>query len=192
MQTAEQWHIITVGISLLTNFERQNNLARTVSIRKIAQLDEFLAANPRLASAEINALLGLLGSEHELGRNVGVSLVSTQTAESKVCAGALKRYLSKKGVLITELKIRGVELPATGGEDLNVRKKIAESGLREFRDKVNEHVVKLRARDPHLKIFFNATGGFKAEIAVLYGLGKTLGIPTYYLHETYKCVIDLP
>lgn len=188
----EQLHVITVGISLLTNFERARGLNRTQSLRKAADLDKFLASDPRAASAELNALIGLLGDESELGKNIGVSLVYTETRESKLCAGALKRYFTKKGVHVSELKLRGVELPAVGGDDLAERKKLAERGLEEFRDKVNDHISRLKRQKPLLKIFFNATGGYKAEIAILYALGKTLGIPVYYLHETYKCVIDLP
>jgi putative CRISPR-associated protein (TIGR02619 family) len=41
-------------------------------------------------------------------------------------------------------------------------------------------------------IQFNATGGYKAEVAVLYELGRALRIPVYYLHETYKVAITLP
>lgn len=188
----EQLHVITVGISLLTNFERAQGLDRAHSLKKASYLDKFLANNPRAASAELNALLGLLGNERELGRNIGVSLVYTETRESKLCAAVLKRYLTKQGVRVTGLKLRGIERPAVAGEDLAERRKLAERGLEEFRNKVAEHVSKLRRQNPLLKIFFNATGGFKAEVAILYALGKTLGIPVYYLHETYKCVIDLP
>lgn len=37
-----------------------------------------------------------------------------------------------------------------------------------------------------------ATGGYKAETAILYGLGCGLGIRVYYLHETYRVPIALP
>ncbi len=51
---------------------------------------------------------------------------------------------------------------------------------------------KLRQQHADLEIFFNATGGFKAETAIVYGLGLDLGIPVHYLHETYKVPIVLP
>ena len=38
----------------------------------------------------------------------------------------------------------------------------------------------------------NCTGGYKAECAVLYELGRTLRLPVYYLHETFKVAVELP
>lgn len=36
------------------------------------------------------------------------------------------------------------------------------------------------------------TGGYKAETAILSGLGCALGLRVYYLHETYCVPITLP
>jgi len=38
----------------------------------------------------------------------------------------------------------------------------------------------------------NITGGYKAECAVLYELGRTLRLPVYYLHETFQVAVALP
>ena len=70
--------------------------------------------------------------------------------------------------------------------------RLAEAGLMRLYDTLEAHVHKLRKQHPDLVISFNATGGFKAETAILYGLGCDLGIPVYYLHETYKVPIVLP
>ena len=70
--------------------------------------------------------------------------------------------------------------------------RLAEAGLMRLYDTLEAHVRKLREQHANLEIAFNATGGFKAETAILYGLGLELGIPVYYLHETYKVPIVLP
>jgi putative CRISPR-associated protein (TIGR02619 family) len=69
---------------------------------------------------------------------------------------------------------------------------LAEAGLIRLHDRLEEHVRKLCALHPDLTIEINATGGYKAETAILYGLGCELGIPVYYLHESYRVPITLP
>lgn len=94
--------------------------------------------------------------------------------------------------------MKSIRLPAA--EDINPENKQdqadaqakATAGLRQFRDKVEYHVKRWMARNPDGEVEFNATGGFKAEVAVLYELGRFLRVPVYYLHETYKTAIVLP
>ena len=50
----------------------------------------------------------------------------------------------------------------------------------------------MKQQHPDLEIALNATGGYKAETAILYRLGCELGLPVYYLHETYRVAITLP
>jgi len=185
-------HVITVGISLLTNFERAKNVERSRAIRQSKALDAFLAADPRAASAEINALIGRLGGLTKVGKGLCASLVYTQTAEGKAAVGALKRFLKKRGVAVSEIKLQSIELPAASKAEPGTVIRMAEDGLRQLREKVGIHVEKMRANDPNTKFFFNVTGGYKAEIAVLYALGRSMEIPVYYLHESYKSVIELP
>jgi len=70
--------------------------------------------------------------------------------------------------------------------------RLAEAGLIRLYDKLEAHVNKMRQLHPDLEIALNATGGYKAETAILYGLGCDLGLPVYYLHETYRVPITLP
>lgn len=187
-----QLHVMTVGISLLTNYERENKVARAEVLRRARALDPFLAADPCAASAEINALAARLGGIAAIGADVAVSLVYTQTRECMTTAGAIKRFLKSRGVLVREIKLPGVERPGESRAEIRAAVRAAENGLRLMRGKIAQHVAKMRKQKPNLQIFFNATGGFKAEVAVLYGLGRELGIPVYYLHETYRTVIELP
>lgn len=185
-------HILTVGISLLTNYERASGVPREKARRQIKALEEFLARDPCAASAEINALAARLGGLERIGPEIAVTLVYTQTEEGRATAGAIHRFLKARGVTVAEIKLPGIELPSEKKSDLAAVRRAAEEGLRLLRDKVAGHVRKMRRQSPDLAVAFNATGGFKAEVAVLYGLGRELGIPVYYLHETYRTVIELP
>ena len=61
-----------------------------------------------------------------------------------------------------------------------------------MRERVVQHVARLRRQTPALAIELNCTGGYKAEAAVLYELGRTLRLPIYYLHETFQTCVTLP
>jgi len=187
-----QLHLVTVGISLLTNFERASGLPREKALRRTRALDDFLAKDPRAASAEINALAGRLGGLDAIADGLGVSLVYTETLEGRATAGALRRFLKSRGVAVAEIKLPGIEMPAEKRADTDIAARAAVAGLQTLREKAAEHVRKMRRQQPDLPIAFNVTGGYKAEVAVLYGLGRELGIPVYYLHETYRAVLELP
>jgi len=51
-----QLHIVTVGVSLLSNLAKANNLPLENALRRHKQLAEFLKADPRAACSEINSL----------------------------------------------------------------------------------------------------------------------------------------
>lgn len=54
--TNNQHHIITVGISLLTNFEREFKTTREETLKKYEQVLNYIAEDPQRACAELNAL----------------------------------------------------------------------------------------------------------------------------------------
>ena len=190
----KQIHIMTVGISLLTNFERATGLPRKDSLKKHPQLLAFLEQAPERASAEMNAFLTRTGVLKSRTRaEYGVRLVYTNTAECKLVSGLLKKYLGKQGIQdVGLIALDALNLPASGAPDQAYAQKLAEKGLADLRQHVLEQVNKLQRQDPGLDIQFNVTGGYKAEVAVLYELGRFLRLPVYYLHETYKTCIVLP
>lgn len=187
-------HIVTVGISLLTNYAKQNNLPIESVLRRPRQVAEFLKANPRAACSEVNSLDARTGLLRKKNKGLAVSLVYSATAgqESRLVARLLGRFLKLRGVEVTEIKLGDIAVPANPAADPAEAARLAEAGLIRLYDKLEAHVRKLRERHPNLEIAFNATGGYKAEIAILYGLGCELGVPVYYLHETYRAPITLP
>ena len=189
-----QFHIVTVGISLLTNYAKASNLPLEKVLRRHKQLEEFIKADPRAACSEINSLEARTELLRKKNKGLAVTLVYSATAgqESRLAARLIGNFLKVRGVEVAEIKLKDIGVPANPQTDPAEAARLAEAGLMRLYDTLEAHVQKLRKRHPDLEIAFNATGGFKAETAILYGLGCDLGIPVYYLHETYRVPIPLP
>lgn len=188
-------HIVTVGISLLTNYERERKTLREATLSQHQQLLEFIEQNPAKASAELNSLNSRTNFlNRDLKEHFGISLVYTDTREGKFSTTMLRTFLERKGFAPLEVKLRNIALPKTPEteEEIKEAQRLANEGLQELQEKITEHVEKLKNNMPALKLYFNATGGYKAQVAILYGLGKKLNIPVYYMHEEYKVAIELP
>ncbi|MCI0535821.1 MAG: putative CRISPR-associated protein [Verrucomicrobiales bacterium] len=189
-----QLHLVTVGISLLTNYARANSLALESVLPRHKQLAEFIKADPRAACSEINSLDARTALLRKKNKGLGVTLVYSATAgqESRLAARLIGNFLKLRGVEVAEIKLTDIGVPANPQAEHAEAARLAEAGLLRLYDTLEKHVKKLKQQHPNLEIAFNATGGFKAEAAILYGLGCDLGIPVYYLHETYKVPIVLP
>jgi putative CRISPR-associated protein (TIGR02619 family) len=189
-----QLHIVTVGISLLTNFAKANNLPLEKVRRHHKQLAESLKADPRNACAEINSLDAYSGFLRKKNQGLAVSLVYSATPgkESQLTARLIGNFLKQHGIEVAEIKLKDVGVPANPQADPAEAARLAEAGLIHLYDKLEAHVRKLRRQHPSVEIALNATGGYKAEAAILYGLGCELGLRVYYLHETYRVPITLP
>ncbi len=190
-----QHHILTTGISLLTNFAAAQTprLAIEEVLRKHKEVERFFLADPKTASAEINSLHSRTGFLDRKGNlALGVTLVHTHTASGNLVTSLLERFLKRAGVRpLYKIPVKGFDKPA-GDFDPEFAQHEATAALTQMRERVVEHIAKLRRQTPDLAIELNCTGGYKAEIAVLYELGRTLRLPVYYLHETFKTCITLP
>jgi putative CRISPR-associated protein (TIGR02619 family) len=192
MKQLKELHIVTVGISLLTNFAKAKGLGMDAALKRHPQLGEFLERDPAAASAELNALHARTGILDRPRPGLGVAMVFTNTREGKVIAGLLKRFMLKRHIAVTLLELDAIHLPSTKAPDPAFVQELVTKGLTSLRQRVEEHVSRMRMQNPGLRVEFNVTGGFKAEVAVLYKLGRTLRLPVYYLHETFKTAIELP
>lgn len=117
---------------------------------------------------------------------------ATAGREGQLTARLIGNFLKQRGVEIAALKLADIALPANPQADPAEAARLAEGGLIQLFDKLQEHIEKQRKLYPDVEISLNATGGFKAEIAILYGLGCALGLRVYYLHEAYRVPITLP
>ncbi len=183
-------HIITVGISLLTNFEREYKTTRENALKQHQQVLEFIAKNPTQACAELNSL-NAKTKFLENNKPLGITLVYTDTQFGKFASSMIKTYLERKGYRPLEIKLNNLAVPKT---ELDAKKaqQLANKGLKELQTKIKKHIEKLTKKAPDIKIYINATGGYKAQVAVLYGIGTELDIPVYYMHEEYQMAIELP
>jgi putative CRISPR-associated protein (TIGR02619 family) len=187
-------HILTTGISLLQNFARAQtppvNLDAAVKLHQ--QVYEFMLADPLNASAELNSLNARTGFANQQGASsFAVTLIHTETAAGKCVCSLLEKFLKRRVVAVHKIPVRGFDKPARDfTPDFATRE--ATQALAQMRDRVVQHIARLRKHSPDLVIELNCTGGYKAEVAVLYELGRALRLPVYYLHETFKTCITLP
>lgn len=191
-------HIITCGISLLTNTvrslsnrespiprEKLQGLSDTRRIQEtLASLSReerealegamlsLLRENPKMASAEMNALLSYA---EEFNPSIeSVHLISSDTEEGRLTASVLARYLRELGHEVQEHTVEGF-----GSEDFD-------RALMRLKERVRRIVER------HHSVVLNLTGGFKAEIAALSVLAAESGLRAYYIHEAAKKVVILP
>lgn len=50
----------------------------------------------------------------------------------------------------------------------------------------------LKRQEEHPKVFIDATGGYKAQIAIAVMFGQALGVDVIYKHESFGNIIDFP
>ena len=186
-----QHHILTVGISLLTNFARERNLAVDEAAKRNKAIADFLRADPCMACAEINSLDSRTGFLSGKTPGLAVTLVFTSTAQGKLCASLIEKELKRRKLAVHKLPVRGFDAPARDfTPDFAARESAA--ALTDLRQRVTEHIARLQRATPPPRIELNCTGGYKAECAVLYELGRALRLPVYYLHETFQVAVELP
>ena len=203
-------HIISVGTSLLTNFERSEpKLAQSLGVigwsragpddkvQELAmgrarrgdkifnELLKFLREDPEKHSAELNAFLRYVGlNSHAPPRDVGILLYSTDTGTCYLCASVIYEYLSSEGYTMLSPKPLRVE-------GLGKSEAVFEDALANLLDKVVTKIVNWSRKG--VPVYINATGGFKAETQFLVIAASIAGArAAYYIHETFKDVVELP
>jgi len=186
-----QHHILTVGISLLTNFARERSLPVDEAAKHHHTIAEFLHADPRKACAEINSLDSRTGFLSGKAPGLVVTLAFTTTPYGKLCASLIEKELKARKLTVYRLPVRGADAPARDFTPEFAARECA-AALAELRQRVVNHIARLRNKQSQLDLQLNCTGGYKAECAVLYELGRFLRLPVYYLHETFQVSVDLP
>ncbi len=203
-------HIISVGTSLLGNFERSKpDLASKLGVKewfKASPNDEvqdvalgharvgdpifdsllkFVKEGPEEASAELNAFLKYVRlNSHVPPKDVGVLLYSTDTGTCYLCASVISKYLRSKGYYLLSPKPLRIE-------GLGRCEELFDDALTNLLDKVVTKVAEWSRKD--VPVYINATGGFKAETQFLVLAAAVSGAKAaYYIHETFKEVIELP
>ena len=178
--------IVTVGTSLLTNDDRNEpeesrrpwaGWKYEDVLPDAGVLSQHLkTADLQKLSAETNTLRALPVMEKDR-----LVVLHSHTPEGKFCAEALKLIYEPQGfdVALREIGLLGYKESA-----------FQDQGLKALISILFEEVNKSE-RAGHQPIFC-ATGGFKAEIAMVNMVGMLRGIEVCYMHEKFRDLIRFP
>ncbi len=205
-------HVIASGTSILRNFELKrsedagrlgitgwfrlppNHPAQEEAVRAarsgskhevFSVLSEFLRQSPETVSAELNAFLKYVSlANHAPPHEVGVLIFSTDTGTGYLCAALIHEYLRREGYAVVTNEPVRVEGLGTSEESFD-------DGLANLLDKV-VNVIREKTAEG-IKVYVNATAGFKAETSFLTMAAALAGATAaYYIHEAFREVIELP
>lgn len=188
--------LCTVGTSLLGNLQRLDAgdrsipdapaLKRAFDAGDWPQLGRVLARlepTARFCGAEINTLAQLRNHPDLALRRV--MFFVSDTPDGRRLGEVLRHYMTARRDLGLE-----TEAPVVVPQLQDDRPRdFKNHGLRNLVRLLGEHIR--RAGKPEF-VAIDATGGYKAQIAVAVVLGQALGIPVFYKHERFNETIAFP
>ena len=158
--------------ALTTAFARQDE-------PKIAEMLARLPGTTRLCGAEINSITDLIAHDYCQKRST-LFFCHSDTEEGRRVAEILRNYY--------ELQDYPVVLHGIPDLQDTDPKRFRTKGLRNLAKTVCR-IIRERGA-PYCAI--NATGGYKAQIAIGVLMGQALGVPVYYKHELFSEIIAFP
>lgn len=183
--------ICTVGTSLLhPNLDslklddpdaRKREIAKYYAEKRWSEIAAGIKqfrADDRLCGAEINSLESLFAKGYA-ARDCNLFFCHSDTEEGRAIANILCNYF-KDHPVVEVRKIKGLQ----DSDPKLFRTK----GLRNLAKMISELV---RNYSPEA-CAINATGGYKAQIAIGVLIGQALGVPVYYKHERFNEIIAFP
>jgi putative CRISPR-associated protein (TIGR02619 family) len=139
-----------------------------------------LPPTERLCGAEVNSIASLVANEYATP-NAGIFFFHSDTDDGRAIASVLVNLFRYRGHAPCE----AVCIPDLQDTD---PKRFRTKGLRNLAKllaaKVREYGSTATA--------INATGGYKAQIAVAVLMGQAVGVPVYYMHERFSEIIAFP
>ena len=190
--------LCTVGTSLFGNLRRlteapqsdpdRDALATAYSRRdwpKVSSQLTKLVSTERDCGAEINSVENLVNPTYdEAIEPVNLHLLHSDTPDGLTIADILQSYFRAH----VWQKVSCHVLEGLSDDD---PKKFRTEGLRNLAKKCGELV---RAAGGPEFCAINATGGYKAQIAIAVLIGQALGVPVYYKHEFFStdAIISFP
>jgi len=181
--------LCTVGTSLKGNLEglldgsSHPDLADAYRARNfiaVAHVLSRLPATDRVCGAEINSIAHLRKNRF-IAEDADLHFFHSDTDDGRWIADVLKRFYQQNGQAVVE----AVEVSGLQDKD---PQRFRAHGLR----KLAQLLCKvIRERDPSV-CAINATGGYKAQIAVAVLIGQAVGVPVYYKHEYFDDIIAFP
>jgi putative CRISPR-associated protein (TIGR02619 family) len=197
----KEFHIISVGVSILTNAQRAKIINPNIKIsdndewqrilenpNEIQKIVDFIKSNPKKNSAELNTFLRVVQDKEP--KNIEVYLFGTNTYSNELCRVALEKFLKENGYTIYIPK----EFSGYFWEAQNYDEKFA---IDEFKKGISSLLDKLiylanRKKKEGYKVYFNSTGGFKAHVIASALAGFLTNSEVYYMNEEFNDVVFLP
>jgi putative CRISPR-associated protein (TIGR02619 family) len=189
--------ISTVGTSILNNIRKPHDsqngasaethdlLRKYLNDQNWIMLGKTLAKidpHARICGAEINSLHEAINKKKMILEHV--HFLVSDTTDGRNVGSLLKSYIDAHG--ITDLKTSTVH-PIEDLQDANP-KHFKIYGLRNLVRTLGEIVHRYGAES----ILIDATGGYKAQIAIAVVFGQALEIPVLYKHEHFSEIVDFP
>jgi len=138
-----------------------------------------LPGNTRLCGAEINSITDLIAHQY-CQENSELFFCHSQTPEGQNIVNILENYYQQKGYQVKTREIKGLQDQKP--------KLFRTKGLRNLAKTVSQTI---REKN-HQFCAINATGGYKAQIAIAVLIGQALEVPVYYKHERFSEIIAFP
>jgi putative CRISPR-associated protein (TIGR02619 family) len=196
MNTKPHTVLCTVGTSLLSNLRRLDATDATVPnaqvLKETFEAGDWLRLGRSLAQldptapiggAEINTLAQLQSHPDLALRRV--TFFVSDTEDGRHTGEVLRHYVTARSDLGLE-----AEAPVVVPQLQDARPRdFRNHGLRNLVRLLGDHIQ--RAGGPDF-VAIDATGGYKAQIAVAVVLGQALGIPVFYKHEKFNETIAFP
>lgn len=134
----------------------------------------------RTCGAEINSIASMIERNY-VPADCGLFFLHSDTDDGRGIAAILKSYYQSKG----HTPVETIDVPDLQDQD---SKRFRTKGLRNLALKICG-VIRERSAGA---CAINATGGYKAQIAIGVLLGQAIGVPVYYKHEKFSEIIVFP
>ncbi|MBM3677894.1 MAG: putative CRISPR-associated protein [Actinobacteria bacterium] len=149
---------------------------RDSMVRELAKLD----AEDRTCGAEINSIASLW-RQGVVARDADLFFCHSATEDGRLIAHVLEGYFVRIGVPRVEAR----EIPGLQDEDPRIFRR---QGLR----LLAREMCSMLRQCGLTRCAINATGGYKAQVAIGVQVGQGLGVPVYYKHERFDDIISFP
>jgi len=155
----------------------KNNKWEALS-KELVQIDP----TQRLCGAEINTIEEVRKKKSIQLENI-FFLVS-DTEDGRSTGRVLKHYFENR----QDLNLNQIDFEVVDDLDDKDPKKFRTVGLKNLVRKIGAYINRIGTQN----IAIDATGGYKAQIAVALLIGQALDIPVFYKHERFTEIIDFP
>ena len=146
---------------------------------------ELVQVNPneRICGAEINTIYDLIFTKKRSIQKLYLLVSDTEAGEHT--GRVLKQYFLKNPLFkFSEVEYKSIEkLQDQEPRDFKIY------GLRNLVRRIGEIIQRVGGPD---QVMIDATGGYKAQIAIAVLIGQILNIPVSYKHERFSEIIDFP